>query len=191
VTEVSESGRIIARAAAVAFGGQARVDAFYDESEAHSVDMVTCTGSPTPDFASYSTVTLHETPNLLDGADVRVEMTGVADASVSAFPNMLATAAFAVVKDRWLCAPGVVFPGLVRDYGLSSELEHILWVPPFPWPTLTSQDAGGGLMVHWLLAVPISESERQLLDERGYDVLEAMFAEQEIEYFDLSRTPVA
>ena len=77
-----------------------------------------CLDRPTAGFATYSTIGLHEAPNLLDGKDIRVEVAGVADTAVVEFANLLATAAFYVIKDSWLCAPGVVFPGLVSDYGL-------------------------------------------------------------------------
>jgi hypothetical protein len=94
---------------------------------------------------------------------------------------------FFVIRNSWLCAPGVVFPSLLSEYRLSSTLEHVLWVPPFPWEQLGAIEIGPGTRVHWLLAVPISEPERQLLEERGFDAFEALFAELEVEYFDLER----
>jgi hypothetical protein len=127
---------------------------------------------------------------MLEGKDIRIELAGVAPNGVAEFPNVLATAALFVIKDAWLCAPGVVFPALLTEYELSSTLEHVLWVPPFPWEHLGSVEIGDGQRVHWLLAVPISEAERQLLNERGFDVLEALFAEHAIEYFDLERPSI-
>jgi hypothetical protein len=121
---------------------------------------------------------------------VRVEVAGVAHKHGSEFPNLLATAALFVIRNSWLCAPGVVFPSLLSEYHLSSTLEHVLWVPPFPWEQLGAVEIGPGTRVHWLLAVPISEAERQLLDERGFDAFEALFAELEVEYFDLERASI-
>lgn len=133
-------------------------------------------------FTTYSTVSLHETPNLLDGRDVRVEFAGVAANSETAFPNLIATAAFYVMKDRWLAAPGVVFPGLPTECDISSSLAHVLWSQPFPWEELGSVVVSASLTVSWLLAVPISEGERRLLLEQGYYVVEARFAEHDLPY---------
>jgi hypothetical protein len=190
MSAIPESGKFVARSAAAAFGGTARVDRYYDEDESHSVDLLTCVDRPMPGFTTYSTVSLHTVPNMLDDSDVRIEMAGVAANQVAEFPNMLASAAFRVVIDGWLCAPGVVFPSLVTEQRLSSSLEHVLWVPPFPWEQLGSVDPDGGPIVHWLLAVPISEAERRFLVDRGYEHLEALMADRETEYFDLGRSSI-
>ena len=103
------------------------------------------------------------------------------------FPNLLSTAAFYFIKDRWGCEPGAVFPSLVNEYKLSSTLEHLMWVEPFEWEQLGSVEVGDGQTVHWLLAIPISEAERRFLTDRGFDELEKLFIEREIDYFDLNR----
>jgi hypothetical protein len=100
---------------------------------------------------------------------------------------VLATSAFNVIKDGWLAAPGVVFPGLLKEYGLSETLEHVLWVEPFAYEQLSDVDLGEGIHAHWLLAVPISEEERRFLVAEGYDALEKRFADAELEYFNLER----
>jgi hypothetical protein len=164
-SQVAVTGRAVARAAAGAFGGKPSVRRYYDEREMHSVDILTSPDRPTPGFATYSTLSLHTAPNLLEGKDIRVEIAGVAPCSATEFPNMLASAAFFVIKDRWLCAPGVVFPALVKEYGPSSHLQHVMWAPPFPWEELGAVPVTDELTVHWLLAVPISEAERRFLIE--------------------------
>jgi hypothetical protein len=188
--EIPESQRLAARVAATAFGGSPRVQRYYDEPGEYRVDLLTCDERPTPGFSTYSTVSLHQSKDLLEQSDIRVEMAGVASTNLTEFPNMIASAAFNVIKDGWLAAPGVVFPSLVRRYGLSATLEHVLWVEPFPWDQLGSVELGGALSAHWLLGIPISESERQFLLDRGFDVFEALFEDRRVEYFDLSRKPV-
>jgi hypothetical protein len=152
--------------------------------------MLICNDCPLPGLTTYSTVTLHEAPNELNGTVVRVELAVVAPRASENYPDMLAMAAFNVLKDGWLAAPGVVFDSIMKYYDLSSALDHILWTPPFPWSKLGSATIDDDLTVQWLLAVPISESERLFLLEHGYDQLEAVFAENEIQYFDLERLPV-
>jgi hypothetical protein len=181
----------VARAAAAAFGGRPEVRRFYDKGDVNSIDILHCADRPMAGYKTYSSLGLYETPNMLDGSDVRAEIAGVAASGLTEFPNALATAAFYVQKNRWLCAPGVVFPGLISDYRLSSTLQHVLWVPPFPWEQLGSVTVRDDLTVHWLLAVPISEAERQLLLDRGFDEFEKLLVEQGVEYFDLERPSLA
>jgi antitoxin YqcF len=189
---VTPTARAVAKTAASAFGARdPQVHAYYDEDESHRVDVMECSDCPTAGFTTYSTLTLHETPNLLDERDVRVELAGVAATSQTAFSNLIATAAFYVMKQGWLAAPGVVFPNLLNEYDFSPSLDHVLWVQPFPWEELGCVDVGAARTVSWLLAIPISAAEHRLLLEKGYDSLEARFAEHELEYFDLSRPSIA
>jgi hypothetical protein len=187
---VPESGRAVAKAAASAFGTTGRVDRYHDPSESNWVDILACTDRPSIGFATFSTVSLHRFANLLEDVDIRVELAGVAAVTKLEYPNMLASAAFAVAKDGWLAAPGTVFQDLVSDYQLSAELRHLLWVPPFPWEQLGSLRLEDGSTVQWLLAVPITEPERRLLLEVGYDMFERRLADLEVEYFDLDRPSI-
>lgn len=189
--KVSSESRHLAKTAAEAFGGTASVHRYYDEDESHSVGILECEGTPQEGFRTYSTIGVHESPNFIDEADVRVELAGVAPAALTLFPNLLATAGFQVNKEGWLAAPGVVFPGLVSQFNLSETLDHILWVEPFPWENLGSVEASQQITAHWLLAIPISESEREFLQEEGYFALEALFEQHEVAYYDLAREPVA
>lgn len=186
----SSQDRHLARAAAAAFGGSAAVHQFHDRDEQHSIAVLTCTDAPQEGLLSYSTIGVHTSPNLLDGTEVRVELAGIATADDPGFPNVLATAAFQVTKEGWLAAPGVVFPDLVSEYGLSTTLEHVLWLEPFPWPDLHRVNVSAELTVHWLLAVPIAESERRVLHEQGAPALEALFEERDVAYHDLGREPL-
>jgi hypothetical protein len=46
------------------------------------------------------------------------------------------------------------------------------------------------LTVHWLLAIPIHESERKYLTEHGYFEFENLFERKQVPYWDLRRRPV-
>lgn len=185
-----DSGRAAARAAIAAFGGEPQIYAHYDADESHKVDILSCKDRPNPGLVSYSTLGVHVMPNVIDDDDFRVELSGIAEASVDAFPNLLSTAAFYVIKNRWHVAKGIVFPGLVRQYEMSKTMDHLMWVEPLEWDTLRSVDVGGGLNVHWVLAFPISESERQYLMDNGFWKLEALMVDREVDYWDVNRRPV-
>lgn len=188
--EVSSAAKHLAKTAAAAFGGTPRVQRFYNQDESHSIDILISVETPFEPFTTYSTLGVYETPNMLDDNDVRVELAGVAGSTDDDYPNMLATAASFVQQEHWLAAPGVTFPGLVREYGLSEHLDHVLWVPPFPWDDLHRVEVSPELIVHWLLAVPIAESERRFLLDEGYPALEQLFEQRQVEYYDLQREPL-
>ena len=189
MSSVADSARAAARAAIAAFGGKPEVHAHRDDDRSHSVDIVSCRDRPSPGLVCYSTLTLHLVPNEIDDDDIRVELAGVAEASAADFPNLLATAAFYVIKNRWKAGPGIVFPSLLKEYKLSDTLEHLIWVEPFEWTQLGSVDVGG-LTIHWLQGIPISESERHYLMENGYWKFEALMIDREVDYWDLNRRPI-
>jgi antitoxin YqcF len=87
MSPVPETARVVARAAAAAFGGKPEVHAHRDGDGANSVDIVAGADRPSPGLVSYSTLTLHMLPNKIEDDDIRVELAGVAEDSVKDFPN--------------------------------------------------------------------------------------------------------
>jgi antitoxin YqcF len=190
VSRAPETARAAARAARDAIGGEPRVFRYWDEPEENEVGILVADDRPGPGFTSYSTVTLHQCENRMDDNDIRVELAAIVDSPAEAMGNVLGTAAFNVMKDAWLAAPGVVFPDLLSEYDLSEELRNVVWMPPTPWDSLHSVELGEGITAHWLLAIPISESEREFLHREGYDAFDSLLAERDIEYWNLSREPL-
>ena len=187
---VDEVAREVARAAGGAFGGSISVHRYYNEDERLSVDVLCATPATVEGLATFSTVTLHKTPNALDGADVRVELAATADSSVRDCANVIATMALTVISDSWLAAPGVVYPNAFGMYDPDSEFPHALLTDPFPWPTLRGW-TGQQVTVHWLLAFPISDSEWQFLSEHGEPALAARLDAADSPYYSAQRRPVA
>ena len=191
MSRAPETARAAARSALEAFGGGTlQVARYYDEPEEHSVNILHCADRPGVGFDSYSTVDLHLVENWLEGDDIRVELACVVESSASAMANVLATAAFNVMKDGWLAAPGVVFPDLLSEYDLSETFRNVLWMEPFVHQQLSEVDLGDGLRAHWLMAMPISEAERRFLVSEGYFELERRFEAAQVEYWNLNREPL-
>lgn len=184
---VTESSIKVAKVAAANFGGEVRVNRYYDQGKVNSIDILDCIDRPVPSLTTYSTVTLHGTVNLLEGADVRVELLGVAASSASRFPNMLCHAALCVIKQYWLCAPGVIFPGLLTEYSLSNTLPHLMWISPILWDELGEAEIFPDLRVYWLMALPISDEEREFVAENGFNEFEKVLEDADVEYYDLGR----
>jgi hypothetical protein len=180
----------VARRAAAVIGGTAQVHEYWNDGDRNRIAILSVQDQPAKGWATYSTVGLHRAPNILDDRDVRVEMIGMAAGAVEAFPNVIASAAFFVIKNHWLCAPGVIFPDVLDGYEVSKTLRHLVWATPFPWPALNGFSTSSGLDVHWLLAIPISDSERALIVENGFDRFEDLMERRDVPYFDLERIPI-
>jgi antitoxin YqcF len=185
-----ETGRPIAKKLVEIFGGTPQFRRHRDVPEEHSIDILSCADRPQEGLTSYSTLGLHIYPNLVDDADIRVELCGVAPTEAAAFGDVLATAAFCKIKDGWRCAPAIAYPDVIEMYKLSRTMRHICFAEPFQWEELQTVHLDGDVTVHWLMVVPISESEYVYMHEVGWDALEDLFVKKEIDYWDLNRAPV-
>lgn len=174
-----------------AIGGEARTYAYYDDAERHMVAVVEAVGAPHADLVTYSSASLHASPNELEGDDIRVELLFVAARGQESAANAVATSAFFVLKDGWLAAPGVVFPDAVREYFPGTTVPHLMWTEPFDFPdlsTFTAPDVPGD--IHVLQGVPVSDAEREHLIAHGFDSLEHRLSAARVHHFDLQRRSV-
>jgi hypothetical protein len=182
---------LVSRHATHVMGGDASVHAFYDATEDNVVAVVTAAGTPSPSLTTVSTASLHAVANLLEGDDIRVELLMVTDSGRGEAANIVATAAFCVIKDDWLAAPGVVFTGAVAEYYPDSTTPHLMWTEPFDFPELSTAHVDGVEHdVHWLQGVPLTERERVFLVESGFDALSDRLEAADAPYFDLGRASV-
>lgn len=151
--------------------------------------MASC---PEPGLASASTLGLHLVPNPTPGGDIRVELAMVTgEESLGLAAHAVASAAFSVIRSGWQAQPGAVFLDLTRENQPGAVIPHVLWVAPFLWPALGSVDVGSDVQAHWLLGVPLFESERQHLLKVGLDAFEREMEDADLAYFDVGRPPFA
>lgn len=175
--------------------GAGRFEEFTDRTQEHSVDVLVCPDAPARGLHTVSTVSLHRSPNVLgvgtaQESDVRVELVAVLGAGdVDLVTTLVVTAAFAMVKEPWPVSPGTVFPDVVGDL-FGGGAEHLVFTNPGSFPRLSRYPLAPGLDVHWLMAVPLHESEREFLLARGLDALEDRLAASEAEFHDVRRPPV-
>ena len=186
---VDSLDRAVASVLREVVGGVPQVHEYLDEDESHRVALFSAVARPASECTAYSTIGLCRAPNVLDGRQIAVELAMVSLSSRLDVPNVLASCAFLVTKDRWRCAPGVVFPDVFTKYGDGGHLRHVVWVPPFPWDRLAAVDVEDR-SIHWLLGVPISDDEREFLDGNGFDAFERLLAQEDTPYFDLDRPTI-
>lgn len=168
--------------------GESVVRAFYDEHEENVVAIVEADGTPDPGLSTYATASLHAYENVLDSRDIRVELILVGERGRPEVANVLATAAFFVTKDRWLAAPGVVFPNIVSEYFPEATVKHVMWVEPFDFTGVSSLTISGlAEPIHVLQGVPITDAERDLLVAHGFGALEHALESGGARHYDLAR----
>jgi hypothetical protein len=188
----SPDNRTVAQTVGNVFGGDWKVHDYYDDARRSHVDLLSAKDRPERGVSSFATIGLSDHPIYKDGKPLkkpRVELVGACASTFSKFPNVLATAAFEVINDRQFIAPGIVFPGAVSRYLRNTPMRNILFVPPFLWEGLDTLELPTKT-VAWLLAVPISDSELKFAIKEGPAKLEDIFAEKQIDIFDIRRSPV-
>lgn len=183
----------VARHAASAFGSKPQVVEYLHDTEPLAVDILWCENSPCTGVTAYSTIGLSDYPMLNDDGTefpTRLEIAGACSSKEDMFANILASAAFCVMRTHRLCYPGAVMQDYVREYSPSSTVPHLYFTAPFLWEeSLRTLDCGTK-KVSWLLAMPISQAECQYLLEHGDDALETLLERYQIDIFDLYRPSV-
>lgn len=168
-------------------GGTGTVREHLDEPEDNTVAIATFADAPEVGSRTYSTVTLHGSPNMLEDRDIRVELLAVGDADSDELANVLTTCAFNVGKSGWLAAPGVVFPDVVRWYFEDTTTPHLVWVEPYLWPELSTVELEGAPDVHCLLGIPLTDAEVTHLHEFGYEALQDVLEAGDVGPWELHR----
>jgi hypothetical protein len=192
VTDVSESNKAVARKVAEAFGRFPRITNYLDVDERNSVDIAAVDDSPQDGITSYSTVNLSDWPLYVNGRvhETRIEMMGAAPNDFEQFQNALSTAAFCVIKQKWECYPGAIFPDVLAMYHMSTTMKHVMFTEPFFWEILEESLQLPDRLVTWLMMVPIADSEYEHAIGHGWDSLSQMFEDRQIDPWDLRRKPV-
>jgi hypothetical protein len=104
--------------------------------------------------------------------------------------NVLSTIGFYVMKDGWKIAPGVVFEEMISMYIPDSPTRHVVFLPPFQWGSEMACIQLASKTVFPLLAIPITQSEMEMIYRDGSDVLENRWVETDCDVLDWSRASV-
>lgn len=189
----SQDNKDIARYVANAFGGTPNVTEYgHDEIEELTVGILRCHDRPDPGVTSYSTVKVSDYPMLDEGREfpTRLELCTACATEYEVIQNVLATAAFIIMRTHRLCFPGAVLEDAVREYEKDTPLPHLYLTSPFLWEDeLKSLTLPSGKVVTWLLAFPISDSELNHLEAHGAESLETLFESAQIDIFNPHRPP--
>ncbi|MFJ0824774.1 suppressor of fused domain protein [Bordetella bronchiseptica] len=187
--------KAVARHALKVFGGTPVVHAYrHDQIDTLSIDMLAVDDSPDDGLVSYSTLGLFDLELRHDDGQpmaTRVELCADMPEDLQSWANVLATAAFGLMRSGQAVMPGSVLPDCVAEYYPDATVPHLYLCVPFSWQDgeFPRCDADG-LLVNWLQAVPISETERQFIETAGLDAFEDELLEADPDIYDLSRPAV-
>lgn len=183
--------RAIAAHVLSVFGRPFEVAGFYHDTLPLTVDILSVKDSPWVGAVSVATIGLYtfQLAQRTSGILIRLELVG-AGRPDSLFSNIICSAAFCIARSGQLFFPGDVVPNVVAEYYPTSSVPHLMLAPPGLWGERFPSLHLPSIIVAFLLAVPISESERLYLLEAGHEALEAELASQRIDYLDLWRNSV-
>jgi len=176
------------------FGGEPKVQAYYDDTKSISVGLLTTLDSLHVGVKSIGTVGLSETPLLIDSGEefaTRVELCAGALTEETFWENAVASAAFHIKKRQRFVMPGDVVANVFNDYLNKPAMPHIYLTIPFMWndayyPELKYEN----LKINWLQCISIYEEERIFIETFGGDVFDGLLSSQEINTLDVGRVPV-
>ncbi|MDA5092863.1 suppressor of fused domain protein [Aliiroseovarius sp. KMU-50] len=189
---ISKENKQIANFLSATFAGVTSIFPYSDEELTTKTSILSSKNSPCDGVTSYATIGLSDLAIAQTESDgpLGVELLSVCSSNVEDFPNILATAAFNIIKDGWDCFPGAIHLDVVKLYGSSNSMSHILLTDPYIWERELRTLELKTKTVAWLLAVPISDTERLFLEAHGADALETIFENEQIDIFNIDRDSV-
>lgn len=187
---VSEENKVLARTALDAFDGKPNVSNYWDDNNKGSVDILSCEHKNTEGILSYATLGLSDFPVGYEENRIPLRVEFVGASNFDCFPNILATCAFNIINSQFDCSFGTIFKDVVKMYLPNSPMKHILFLSPFLWEDKLKTVKFEKKQVTWLMAIPISEKEKNYLDQNGLKDLEELFDEHQINVLNLERASV-
>ena len=169
------------------FNTKPKVVRYANDDNNKSIDIVICNNSPRDGVSSFATIGLFNTDINLKNNDkvLRTEILAACASDVAEFSNIISTAAFEIM-DSNTAYPGFILNDIVSLYNGNTDMKHILLTYPFLWENINTVDFDKFILA-FLMAIPISDAERDFCNEHGLDALETIFDEKQIDIFDIYR----
>lgn len=194
MTAATERHKVVARHIRLAFQCEAwSIARHWDADDRSSVFVLKADAVPRLGVVSFSTVGLSDRPMILRGREfeTRVELAGACvSESAEVYAKVMATLAFCVMNTGWFCAPGVIFPDVVKMYSASETMADVYFVPPYLWNGRLHSLDGDLFSTAWLMAVPISKAEATFAQSEGSVAFEKLLEQRRVDVFDLNRASV-
>lgn len=188
---MSESQQIL-EAVESGFGGKALEFQVIHVSRKFEITTLIVPGKPEPELCSISTSGLwHTQGNILyPGTPTRYELTGVFEINREGAREIVAAAAFKIMRTQRLPRPGQVFLNIVHEWYPKASVPHVYITEAHEWTFPALQPFRlGPVQVKFLQIIPITDSEAQLVEEQGGTTLEEHLLGAATSIWDLRRSP--
>ncbi len=186
----TDSNKRIARYLRSTIGKDISISAYQDEGPGSRIDIASAKCIDFPDVVFHSTIGLSDYfgNNNASARANGFELIFTAYHEFKFAAAALSTFAFNVINDKMKIGSGIIFDSVLTLYRTNPQIKHVLFVEPFllDFRPMDLPDK----QVDWLLAVPISDSERKHADKNGSYALQELFDDAQIDIFDLDRSPV-
>lgn len=177
----------IAKYALSFMGGKPKVTAYYNDDETKTIDILTCTTDSAVKNISLSTIGLSEfdIDKEIDSKTLTVELAMYGRDSDDVYANILSSVAF-VIQEGHECDFGMIINDVVSPYVKNTELQHVILMHPVFWDKYSKLETVDEV-VAWLLAVPITDAEKQYIRQYGIDEFDKLLFEKNVDVTDLCR----
>jgi hypothetical protein len=101
--------------------------------------------------------------------------------------GVLATVGLNVTKHKLRLAPGVLFERAIDLYFPGHALPHAMLILPFQWGAQMHKVELAAKTIHPLVAVPVSQAERQFAADNSLHALEQVWQSQRVDILDWDR----
>lgn len=181
------TNRLIADSELKLFNASPKIFRFADEEEVKTVDLMMCENCPAKGITSYGTIGLYNCNIRLTYEDkpLRMELLAACASGIEDFSNIVTTAAFEIMDGK-SAYPGYIIDDIVSMYIDNSDMEHILLTYPFLWGAVNNS-VFDDITVAYLMAVPISDKEKEYCLQNGLDALESIFEKKQIDIYNIHR----
>ncbi len=168
-------------------GGTPEVIEYLNDNGTKKIDILICSNGYMQDNIVYATIGLADTDigRISGNKQLRTEVI-IPGNEDERFANILSSVAF-IIQDSEDCGHGMIINNVVSTYIENTELQHVILLYPVFWDKykpLETEDE----IITWLMAVPISEAERQYIHANGIEAFEELLEENNVDISDLYRT---
>jgi hypothetical protein len=170
-------------------GGKCGRYVLADRTRKFEIGMIAAPGKPEAELTSLVTVGLSQT--VLTGTAQRLELAGIFPTDKEGCREVLAAAAFKVMRTHQAIQPGTVQLNCLHDWYPKANVPHLYFVEAEHWnfPQLQPIDMGS-FTVKFLQALPITEAEKELVEQQGGMGLESLLLGAAANLWDLRRASV-
>ena len=174
-----------------AFNGNISVESSKNDLGDISTYIAVCENDIWDDTTTYATIGLSTvaTGYSLDGVDLAVELVAVVGCNVLDYGNVLGSIATNAKSFGLPCIEGSIHDDILSMYYPDIDAKHVFLTQSWLWDDLYISNLNNK-KVTWLTPIPITDSEKQFIEQYGGSVFLNILEENNINVQDIYRSSV-